>query len=329
METRLKTFLAALGGSVVTMVLALGVTAMADSNPETDQVPRLVPYQGTLEKDGKPVTGAVDLVFDLYDGPATDTPVWTETLNVAVYAGRFSAVLGSSSGTSATDLAKVLTDADDVYLGVSVKTDPDTVVPLSNRQRFLPVPYALWTTAATDFKVGRDVHVGRNLDVSGEIVLNGPITTKDSLHVDGSAYFGGTNYQKHTIIEGAENDGNNAALRITTNDQTMLIDGNEIDSKEDMVYLSNNSKMGAKVVGDLAVTGTAKLGLEYVYCKDTGSCYCPAGTKIIGGGGDCGDNAFLHESYPKESENRWHVYCKDGGPQTPNASFAICARIGN
>ena len=78
MNEKLKTFLAALAGGVIAIALTHTVIALADGNPTTDQVPKLIPYQGTLEKDGAGVTAyrVKGWPTDLAD--FDETPVATE-----------------------------------------------------------------------------------------------------------------------------------------------------------------------------------------------------------------------------------------------------------
>ena len=304
--------------AAVAAILVSPLGARADGLANTDAVPRLVHYEGTLERDGAAVTGDVSMVFRIFDG---SNPVWNEPQTVKVYAGRFSVLLGSSSAASANSLASAIAAADDLYLGVSLVVEGAEVT-LTNRQRFTPVPYSLWTTAATTLKVGAGLDVygpdvkfqthpdrgdgGRALshyfsdrlylnfdgDFAGGVIIGDPPdpSTAPSLQVNGPTTLAGT-----ATVNGA----------LTANDD-------------------------ASVAGDLTVTGMARLGLTTVTCVGTGSCPCPAGTALIGGGGDCTGNAFLHESYPSTAENRWQVYCREnGGPVAPEGSYAICARLGN
>ena len=80
--------------------LALPTTAAfadADGDAATDDLTRVIPYEGTIEVDGAGFTGALDLRFTLYD--AADTALWTETYapggdsgaSEPVYAGACSA----------------------------------------------------------------------------------------------------------------------------------------------------------------------------------------------------------------------------------------------
>lgn len=158
--------------ALATTVLFTAVRAWAVGDPATDDVPRTLAYQGTLDLDGSPYDGAVVMQFDLHAGTdtgLTESPVWSETLDVSVYAGRFVALLGSSSDTSAATLAAAVQAADDLYLSVTLNPGEETEAVLSNYQRFTPAPFALWTTAATDFSVGRDLVVGEDLTVRGTL----------------------------------------------------------------------------------------------------------------------------------------------------------------
>lgn len=144
--------------------------ANADGNPATDSVPRVVPYQGTLSRDGDPVTGSVALRFTLWDGEAQ---VWTEDHEVLASAGRFSVLLGSVSPVEST-----LRSADALDLSVTVLNGPgpEDDVALTGRQRFVSAPLALWAASAADVDVARDVRVERNLEVDGTARLFGPLS---------------------------------------------------------------------------------------------------------------------------------------------------------
>jgi len=175
MRKGLNLFVQWLGGAMVTLVLLFGYQALADGSLKTDQVAKLVPYKGTLEKDGNPFNGNIEMRFDLYDGAGSSSSVWNETLMVQVHNGAFSVMLGSSSAASVTNLTQVLTSADDVYLSIAL--DPAGAnVALTNKQRFLPVPYAMWSTSSTDFTVGNSVVIESDLAASAS---NGPLVITD------------------------------------------------------------------------------------------------------------------------------------------------------
>ena len=213
MSETLKLFVTGFVGAVTAFVLFVGVRALADGNPATDSVPRLVHYTGTLERDGAAVNGALSMTFRVYDGA---TEAWSETQSVQVYAGRFSVLLGAASAQSAKNLETAIDNADDLYLGITLAADGGDVV-LTNRQRFTPAPMALWTTAATNFKVAGQVNGG-------------------------------------LVVSGSDNDGTVAALKLKNGDQTLLADGNEIDSNGPL-YLNANSKNPVYLGGNAVVKG--------------------------------------------------------------------------
>lgn len=153
MQRSARFVLAWLGGSLTTALLLLTTGALASGDPSTDDVPRYVPYRGVLSHDGVPFTGGASLMLRLYDGAAAVDAVWSERQTVNCYAGEFTALLGSGTGDGVAALSTVLAAAKDLYLGVSVVT-PGGEVPLTERKRLVPLPYAAWAAEGTDFLVG-------------------------------------------------------------------------------------------------------------------------------------------------------------------------------
>jgi len=198
-DSRLTPLLySALGGLITGAVVLAGV-AIADQDPGTDGVPRVLPYRGTLEQDGAPFDGGLTMTFRLHD--EADTLVFEEAQQVEVYQGRFSVLLGSTGEQAVQTLGLAVSNADELYLSIGLTQGDGPEVPLGNRQRFLPVPYALWSTASTDFSVGRNLSVAGHaeagtLGVSGQAsvatlgVLEGAEIGGD-LHADGAASTGG------------------------------------------------------------------------------------------------------------------------------------------
>ena len=193
-------------GVLLGLITALTVTAMADGDPTTDTVPRVLPYQGTLEFNGQPVHAlgedAIPMRFSLFDGPSSDTAIYNQELSIEVYAGRFTASigpLGTNADGEEVTITEVIQAADDLYLGMTLLGDgenPD--VALSNRQRIHASPYALWTTSATN------LNVAANLSVRGDALFGGGVTVGEqghlrllnndgaSLNSDGALVVGGT-----------------------------------------------------------------------------------------------------------------------------------------
>ena len=60
------------------------------------QAPQLINYQGKLIKDGKPITGMLDITFAIYADSIGETSLWSETQNsVSLMNGMFNVLLGS------------------------------------------------------------------------------------------------------------------------------------------------------------------------------------------------------------------------------------------
>ena len=295
MRDKMSTIALMLATALTTAVLITALSALADSNPDTDQVGRVVPYQGTLEKDGRATNGTLDLVFQLFDGASAQTPVWEETLSVTVFSGRFSVLLGSSSTQSEQKLGKALSDADDLHLAVSVKPDAETLVPLSNRLRFLPVPYSFWSTASTNLKVSsidspgssmclncreaKTVTVGGNLGMKGTDLIIAPADPNvrgdggramvhgggDQLVLSYSGDFAGgvhvhgpPDFKETALtVNGTDKSAHNpATLAVTSGNQTMTFDGDAIDTLAGQdLWLNHFSKSGVQVGGNLNVAG--------------------------------------------------------------------------
>lgn len=170
---------------ILLALCALPYAAQADGDPTTDNVPRILPYQGILELDGQPVnaTGdnALHLGFQIFDGPDAELPVYRQDLRVEVYAGRFIATIGpvGVDGAGAeVPISQVVANADDLYLGMILlgdPADPADDIALSNRQRIHATPYAMWASSATNLSVAQDLRVGRNVTVAGDMTVQGAL----------------------------------------------------------------------------------------------------------------------------------------------------------
>ena len=194
-------------GLIMGALSTLTLTVMADGDPTTDAVPRMLPYHGMLELNGAPVHAvgdeAIPLRFELYDGPE-GALVYQQTQRVEVFGGRFTATIGpvgDDGAGGAVAITDVVSAADDLHLGMTLlnnEEDPDDDVTLANRQRLAATPYALWSTSAARFEVATDLNVGRDLRVGGDVdlaantidgdeITDGTITLGD---IDTAAVFG-------------------------------------------------------------------------------------------------------------------------------------------
>jgi hypothetical protein len=103
-------------------------------------VPPLINYQGMLtDADGKPMTGAKNLEFNIYDSATGGTRIWGPQIfnTVPLIGGKFNVILGTTDngGNSITEAF----GAKDRYLGIKV----DTGAELVPRQQILSAPYTI------------------------------------------------------------------------------------------------------------------------------------------------------------------------------------------
>ena len=95
--------------------------------------PYRLPYSGTLEQDGLPVTGDIPMRFSLFATEVGGTAEWTADFTVSVFAGRFDVQLG--------DIPPEVFSQEVLWLGVEVD-EGGTFVALANRQRISSAPTA-------------------------------------------------------------------------------------------------------------------------------------------------------------------------------------------
>jgi hypothetical protein len=96
-------------------------------------VPVVVNQQGRLfDASQAPVSGAIDVVFSIYDTANGATPVWTETHNITFDDGYYSVTLGTT-----TPLDTVFVGPE-MFIGIQVGADPE----MSPRASIDSVPYA-------------------------------------------------------------------------------------------------------------------------------------------------------------------------------------------
>ena len=277
-------------GALVTLVLMLGVGVLADGLQSTDQTPKYIGYHGTLEKDGVALNASVQMKFEIFDGAATVAAKWSETQSVAVYGGRFSVMLGSTTADSVNNLTAAVKSADDLYLAVSIKSG-DTWITLSGKQRFLPTPYATWTTASTDLTTSSinglstaslllNNATGKPVDFGGNLAIYGPDIsfknhpdrgdggiaivhgTGDRLLLNFAGQLGGG-----TMVEGQEvgatgGGAYTSTLEIKSGSQHTYMDGNEIDS-DGKLFINGNSLNEVSFGGHIS-------GAYLTSCKSAG-----------------------------------------------------------
>ncbi len=114
---------------VVTGWVLLGGAARAD-------VPALLNFTGSLATEAGPYEGPANVTLAFYPDPEEPTPVWSDTQEVYVQAGRFYVLLGADP---MNPLPSGLFDGQDLFLGVAVDDNPE----MTPRLRVTSVPFAL------------------------------------------------------------------------------------------------------------------------------------------------------------------------------------------
>lgn len=101
-------------------------------------VPATLTQQGRiLDSTGTPVSSKVAIAFTIYDSPTASAPadaLWTETQNITLDDGYFSAQLGST-----TPFTAGLFSGATLYLGVTVGSDAE----MTPREAITSVPYSM------------------------------------------------------------------------------------------------------------------------------------------------------------------------------------------
>ena len=156
-------------------------------------VPDLIAYQGTLERDGGPVTGTVPLVISLWDDPVGGKQLYLEDEGaVTVETGVFAVTLGDAPDAASPypSVARAVQVGNgSVYL--QVEADGTTLGP---RTRFLAVPYALATpgiavepdgsvSAWSTFSADGDVRAAGDVVAGGgsDFAYDGPRTYHETI----------------------------------------------------------------------------------------------------------------------------------------------------
>lgn len=130
---------------LLTFFVLVGVTSFGFARVRTAES-RTIPYQGVLERNGAPVTGAVNARFGLFSGAnantacvaTNDCALWSEEQVIDVVDGRFSVMLGDAGPRR---LTSAILQSPELFLGVAFKTDDDaTFTALSGTQEIVGAP---------------------------------------------------------------------------------------------------------------------------------------------------------------------------------------------
>lgn len=137
-------------------------------------------YDGHLEWDGKPYSGALAVKVHLYADAAGQSPLWSdEWTAVAVHRGAFRLHLGAQAPFGAA-----LDGHLPLYLGLEVKRtglDPDYVA-LVGTQRLNAAPTAFGTPGTV--AVSSTISVQSDAVFEGDVTLQGGLTVKGQVTAD-------------------------------------------------------------------------------------------------------------------------------------------------
>ena len=104
----------------IPVIAILGLFMAA--NPAQAAAPQLVPVQGVLlDSAGDPIDTNVTAVFSIYTSEVGGTALWTETQDVLVEDGLFTAYLGDVTTLDLT----LFRDNGDLWLGIQIGTDSE------------------------------------------------------------------------------------------------------------------------------------------------------------------------------------------------------------
>jgi len=120
------------------------------------QAPQLINYQGSLQENGAPLTGEVNIIFSIFDAETEGNSLWTESQSgVNVTQGIFQVLLGSVTSFP----ADLFNNDGERFLEVSV--DGTALTP---RSKFTSVAYALTAQMAEEVKPGEVVKSINNIE---------------------------------------------------------------------------------------------------------------------------------------------------------------------
>jgi hypothetical protein len=115
----------------------------------SSNVPRIIPYDGTLERDGIPVKdGSYNMKFEFYDAESAGSRKWDEASTVDTKNGKFLVNLGSTKPIDDT-----VFDSPELWLQMTV--DGNVLAP---RQKINSVPFAVKAAIATNTEISKVVN---------------------------------------------------------------------------------------------------------------------------------------------------------------------------
>ena len=122
------------------LAVLIGAAVYTQAPTASADVPPTVTHQGRLfDAVGVPVTGNFEVLFAIYDAIDAPAPIWSETHNIDIDEGYFSASLGSIAVFDAT-----VFDGSVRWIGITVGNDPE----MGPRVEVASVPYAFLSNNA-------------------------------------------------------------------------------------------------------------------------------------------------------------------------------------
>jgi len=148
MSRNLRIFIGGFAGAFAALMAVQALQA-ADNAGSSGTIP----FRATLDKDGEPFSGEVDMRFSLYDAESGGTKWWSEEHSpsaasgrprVNVYRGELVVALGTYDDGGLAELVDVLADAEPMWLEVEVRLAGEaSYTKLMGRQRLTAAPYAV------------------------------------------------------------------------------------------------------------------------------------------------------------------------------------------
>lgn len=126
---------------LLTGLIGLGVGGVMSAQAFTsgqnhNGLPSVIPYQGTLSRDGQPFNGNKTITFALYDAASGGSVLWSSNpRSVDVIGGKFSVTLGDASGPA---IEPAVFREQALYVAITI--DGAELLP---RQRIAPAPQAM------------------------------------------------------------------------------------------------------------------------------------------------------------------------------------------
>jgi hypothetical protein len=285
---------------VVLVLLSWQPVATGDDGDTPPEALRaLLQYQGRLidPVTGSPVEGITSITFHLYDAIDAETPLWSESKELAVSKGFFATLLGDLNPFPAG-----LFHGEERWLGIAVGEDPEA----TPRQLLAPAPYALFALEAATL----DGHT------PGDFAL--------AAHSHGSDYLSATGPAEIAA------DSTDPALQVTQTGSGTAIHAEGPQGGLYGAAFAENAKgvtgyaagPGASAYGVHGIAaGAARAGVQGTANAVTGTVYGVVGqnASVNGGAGVLGSSPFI--GVRADTPGKYGVYSESWG----NTGYGVYA----